>query len=118
MTSDSRIEQASRAAAEEILRIIYGDDLKGCTVSLDRIAEVISGAMVVQANESLAIAELHEKGYEAIRLLSTPPPNGPSLGPDELRTLLGQRLDTIKGLTTKVIAAIQTQKTQEPSISG
>ena len=32
MTSDSRIEQAARAAAEEILRIIYRDDLKGCTV--------------------------------------------------------------------------------------
>ena len=99
--------EAARVAAEEILRIIYGDDLEGCTVSLDRITEVISTAMARQAQFDRAIADLNEKAYEAIRLLSTPPANGPSLNADELRSLLSDRLDKIQTLATKVIAATQ-----------
>lgn len=102
--------QTARVAAEEILRIIYGDDLEGCTVSLDRITEVIATAMSGQAQFDRAIAELNEKAYEAIRLLSTPPADGQSLNADELRSLLGDRLDKILTLATKVIAATKAQK--------
>ena len=97
--------KAARVAAEEILRIIYGDDLEGCAVSLDRITEVISTAMAGQAQFDRAIADLNEKAYEAIRLLSTPPANGGSLNADELRSLLSDRLDKIQTVATKVIAA-------------
>jgi hypothetical protein len=103
-------QKAARAAAEEILRIIYGDDLAGCTVSLDRITAVISTAMTGQAQVDRAISELNDKGYEAIRLLSTPPANGESLNPEELRSLLGERLDKIQALAQKVIAATKAQK--------
>jgi hypothetical protein len=99
--------QTAQAAAEDILRIIYGDDLAGCTVSLDRITEVISSAMAAQSQFDRAIMDLNEKAYEAIRLLSTPPVDGGSLNPDELRSLLGDRLDKIQTLATKVIAATQ-----------
>jgi hypothetical protein len=109
--------QAARAAAEEILRIIYGDDLEGCTVSLDRITAVISTAMAGQAQVERAIAELNEKAYEAIRLLSTPPANGQSLSADELRSLLGDRLDKIQTLATKVIDATKAQRDLETSSS-
>ena len=111
------IPRTARAAAEEILRIIYGDDLAGCTVSLDRITQVISGAMTGQGQVDRAIAELNEKAYEAIRLLSTPPVHGPSLNPDELRSLLGDRLDKIQALATKVIAATTAQRDLETSSS-
>ena len=110
MDSEHPTQKAARAAAEEILRIIYGDDLAGCTVSLDRITEVISGAMTGQAQVDHAIAELNDKAYEAIRLLSTPPANGQSLNPEELRSLLGDRLDKIQTLAQKVIAATKAQK--------
>jgi hypothetical protein len=103
-------QKAARAAAEEILRIIYGDDLAGCTVSLDRITAVISTAMTGQAHVDRAISELNDKAYEAIRLLSTPPANGESLNPDELRSLLSERLDNIQALAQKVIAATKAQK--------
>jgi len=106
---DSQTPKAARVAAEEILRIIYGDDLAGCTVSFDRITEVISAAMNGQAQFDRAIAELNEKAYEAIRLLSTPPANGQSLNADELRSLLSDRLDKILTLATKVIAATKAQ---------
>ena len=103
-------QKAARAAAEEILRIIYGDDLAGCTVSLDRITDVISSAMTGQAQVDRAIAELNDKAYEAIRLLSTPPANGQSLNADELRSLLSERLDKIQALANKVIATTKTQR--------
>lgn len=113
MDSDPQKQAASTAAAEEILRIIYGDDLQGCTVSLDRITEVISTAMAGQDQCDRALADLHEKAYEAIQLLATPPPNGQSLNADELRSLLGERLDKIQSLATKVIAATKGQTAQE-----
>lgn len=113
MEREPLAKKTARSAAEEILRIIYGDDLEGCTVSLDRITEVIAAAMAGQAQFDRAIAELNEKAYEAIRLLSTPPANGPALGADELRSLLGDRLDKIQSLATKVIAATQAQQNIE-----
>jgi hypothetical protein len=109
--------QAARAAAEEILRIIYGDDLAGCNVSLDRITAVIATAMAGQAQFERAIAELNEKAYEAIRLLSTPPANGQALNADELRSLLGDRLDKIQTLAIKVIAATKAQRDLQTSSS-
>ena len=110
MESEHPTQKAARAAAEEILRIIYGDDLTGCTVSLDRITGVIASAMQGQAQVDRAIAELNDKAYEAIRLLSTPPANGSSLNADELRSLLGDRLDKIQALANKVIATTKSQK--------
>ena len=110
MDSGHPTQIAARAAAEEILRIIYGDDLAGCTVSLDRITDVIATAMTGQSQVDRAIAELNEKAYEAIRLLSTPPADGASLDPDGLRSLLSDRLDKIQALANKVIATTQSQK--------
>jgi len=120
MDSDHPTQKAARAAAEEILRIIYGDDLAGCTVSLDRITGVISSAMTGQAHVDRAIAELNDKAYEAIRLLSTPPADGSSLNPDELRSLLSDRLDKIQAVANKVIAATQAPKdiSAEPTDSS
>src|SRR2546430_966470 len=107
--------RTARAAAEDILRIIYGDDLEGCTVSLDRIPAVISMALAGQSQFERAIAELNEKAHEAIRLLSTPPANGQSLNADELRSLLSDRLDKIQNLATKLIAATKAQRQLETS---
>jgi hypothetical protein len=110
MEPDPQTKKMTRAAGEEILRLIYGDDLEGCTVSLDRITEVIADTVTAHGQVAQAIADLHQKGFEAIQLLSTPPPNGPALGADELRSLLGERLDKIQGLATKVIAATKVEQ--------
>ena len=117
MDPDHPTQKAARAAAEEILRIIYGDDLAGCNVSLDRITDVIATAMTGQAQVDRAITELNDKAYEAIRLLSTPPADGASLNADELRSLLSDRLDKIQALANKVIATTRSQKeiTDEPT---
>jgi hypothetical protein len=117
MEPDPQTKKMARGAAEEILRIIYGDDLEGCTVSLDRITEVIADTVTAHGHVAQAIADLHQKGFEAIQLLSTPPPNGPALGADELRSLLGERLDKIQGLATKVIAATKVEQQTSPDVT-
>lgn len=111
--ADPQTQAVSRAAAEDILRIVFGEDLAGCTVSLDRITDVVSAAITGQMQFDRAVTDLNEKAYEAIQLLSTPPANGASLNPDELRSLLSDRLDKIRTLATKVIAANQARKDLE-----
>jgi hypothetical protein len=109
MEPDHSMQPVARAAAEDILRLIYGDDLTGCTVSLDKVTEIISSAMTGHAQFNHAVADLNQKAYEAIRVLSTPPANGQSLNPDELRSLLSDRLDKIQTLAQKVIEATKAQ---------
>lgn len=117
------MQPVARAAAEDILRLIYGDDLAGCTVSLDKITGIILSALTGHADFNRAVTDLNQKAYEAIRLLSTPPANGQSLNADELRSLLSDRLDKIQTLAQKVIAATNAPKdiagaAEEPGDSG
>jgi hypothetical protein len=89
--------------AEEVLRRIYGDDYHGCTVSPDQIAEVIQKGLKQRQTQVDDLLELYEKVIEAVDLLSTPPDASKVANPDQLRTLLGERLDGIHAVTTKTI---------------
>jgi hypothetical protein len=90
-------------AAEEILRTIYGDDFAGCKVSLDQIAIIIEQAIRHQAATDLVLLDLYEKLVEAMNLLSTPPDSSKVVSPEDLRALLNERLDAIRGLTLKTL---------------
>jgi hypothetical protein len=70
MSAEARADKWANAAAEEVLRAIYGDDLRGCTVRLETVAAVIRRA--IEPKEE--VFELYKKLVEAIHLLSTPPP--------------------------------------------
>ena len=105
MSPDSQTTQTANAAAEEILRIIYGEDLRGCAVSVDQIAAVIVTALEEKARGTRDVAELHLKAFEAVQLLATPPKDGHTLSAEDLRSLLGDRLDKIRTLATKILAA-------------
>jgi hypothetical protein len=102
MSTDAQLERLATAAAEEVLAKIFGDDLQGCTVSLDTVSIIILGALVTQSGEDRALLELYDKAVEAIKLLATPPPNGGELTPEALQKLLSERLDTIRNLATKI----------------
>ena len=104
MNAPSQPDKAAQIVAEEILRTIYGDDFKGCTVTLDSIATIIEAGFKRQQGQARELLELYEKLVEALDLLSTPPDGGKVTDPNELRTLLSQRLDAIHALTTKTIA--------------
>jgi hypothetical protein len=88
-----------KALAEEILRRIYGDDLIGCGVSLDEIAAIIEEGF----KQERQLIEMYEKAIEAVSLLSTPPQTKEVPTPDQLRSLLGDRLDAIQQLARKVM---------------
>ncbi len=101
----TQLDTLCDAAAEEVLRVIYGDDLQGCAVTLDNIAGVIRATFEEHVGHSTDLAELHAKGFEAVKLLATPPADGNTLLPDDLRSLLGERLDSIRNLAAKVLSA-------------
>jgi hypothetical protein len=104
MNKETGPDVLALATAEEVLRKIYGDDLQGCTVTLDEIGRIIQ-----QGAEPRGISELMDlygKLVEAIHLLSTPPDRNVITDPTQLRDLLSQRLDAIHDLTTKALNTI------------
>ena len=110
MSEGTRPDKLALAAAEEVLRTIFGDDLTGCNVSLDSIADLIGQAMRQRAQEDSDLIEMYEKLVEALDLLSTPPDASVVTGPDQLRSLLGDRLDAIHSLTQRTKKATESLK--------
>jgi hypothetical protein len=96
-------EKLAQLIAEEILRRIFGDDLHGCPVRLDEISALIDQALKQRALQDQAVIDMFEKVVEAMHVLSTPPDPEKVPTPEQLRSLLGQRLDAIHTLTTKTI---------------
>ena len=107
MSADSGSDERIMATSEEVLRTIFGDDLRGCNVRLETIAAIIKQGLQQRPEEDADLIDMYEKLVEALDLLSTPPDPSKIAGPDELRTLLGERLDSIHALTQK------TKKTTE-----
>ena len=106
MSSNAQPESLAFLTAEEVLRTIYGDDLKGCTVSLDSIAGIVDHSLKQTAARNGEWLELYEKVVEAVHLLSTPPDKTKVTEPKELQALLTQRLDAIHAITSKTIETL------------
>lgn len=101
MAEEKKPDELALAAAEEVLRSIYGDDLTGCPVTLESVGRIIQ-----EANEQRGIKELldlYEKLVEAIHLMSTPPEPGSVSDTGRLQAILGERLDKIHSLTAKAL---------------
>jgi hypothetical protein len=103
MSSHAQPDSLAFLTAEEVLRAIYGDDLKGCTVSLESIAEIVDHSLKQTAARNGEWLELYEKVVEAVHLLSTPPDKAKVTEPKDLQALLTQRLDAIHAVTSKTI---------------
>jgi hypothetical protein len=115
--SNAQPDPQAFIAAEDILRAIYGDDLKGCAVTLDSIAAVVDKSLKQTAARNSEWLDLYEKVVEAMHILSTPPDKTKVTAPTELQALLTQRLDAIHAVTTKTIqtlATVRSLKTNEP----
>ena len=98
----SNESSAATQLAEEILRTIYGDDLKGCAVSLDSIAAIVARG-IKQGGQSKELLALYEQVIEAMHLLSAPPEKK-IVDPKELQELLSDRLDSIRDITTRTLS--------------
>jgi len=102
MSSTSEPDPVPLQLAEEVLRHIYGDDFKGCTVSMDSVASIIANGIGQQQRGANELIDLYEKLVEALHLLSNPPEAG-KIEPVEWQKFLSQRLDSIHALTTKTM---------------
>src|SRR5258708_4435324 len=103
MNTNPQPDKLAVFLAEEILRTIYGDDYHGCQVSPDDIAALIHKGLGQRQTQTEELLELYEKVVEAVDLLSTPPDPAKVTDPEQLRKLLGERLDGIHAVTTKTI---------------
>ena len=112
MSDEPKPDRLAVLGGEEILRAIYGDDLHGCSVSLDEIAGIIHKLMAARSEQDGEILGLYEKVIEALYLLSTPPDRSKVPGAEELQSLLSERLDSIHALTAKTIETLGLLKKQ------
>jgi len=103
MNSTPHSDPVALQLAEDILRHIYGEDLKGCSVSLESIASIITRGINQQQRGAIDLIDLYEKLVEALHLLSNPPESSKTNDPAEWQTFLRQRLDSIHALTTKTM---------------
>ena len=95
--------QAASAAAEELLRVLYGEDLTGCQLNLEQVISALEPAFQAQADRHETLHSLFEKGVETMKLLATPPPDAATFSPEELRSLLGERLDGVLTVSEKIL---------------
>ena len=103
MNSTPQSDPVALQLAEDVLRHIYGEDLKGCNVSLESIAGIIARGINQQQRGANELLDLYEKLVEALHLLSNPPESGKINDPAEWQKFLSQRLDSIHTLTTKAM---------------
>jgi len=103
MSTEPQPSELAVSIAEEVLRIIYGEDYAGCNVSPATIATVIQNGLQTHDTATKDLIGLYEKVVEAVHLLSTPPDGNKVSQPDELRSLLSQRLDGIHAITSKTL---------------
>jgi hypothetical protein len=114
VNSNAQSDDLPSQLAEEILRVLYGDDFRGCTVHPDQIAAVINAGLKPRQIHAHQLLELYEKVVEAIDLLSTPPDPAKVTNPEQLRALLSERLDTIHTVTTRTIQTASRAKENAP----
>ena len=101
--SERQPDRVSRLVAEELLATIFGADLAGCPVSLDQVAAIVQNAMEERVQQDTKLLEIYDTVISSIHEIATPPESAKSAGPNELRSLLGERLDAIRTITIKTL---------------
>jgi hypothetical protein len=102
----------SRLVAEELLATIFGDDLTGCPVSLDQVAVIVQEAVEQRAAQDAKLLDLHSTVVNSIHQLATPPVSAQNAGPNELRSLLSERLDAIRAIAAKTLETMERVKAE------
>jgi hypothetical protein len=111
---DDPLDEVARATAEEVLRVIFGPDLRGCAANVDEVFATVRAGLQQHAGVARELAELQTKAFEAVQLLATPPADGLSLSAEDLRSLLGDRLDKIRDLAMQVLQAAKVAAAKPP----
>jgi hypothetical protein len=112
-------DRISLLVAEELLTLLFGEDLTGCTVSLNEVAAVIQRTVEERTEQDGKLLDTYDTVVTSIHQLATPPESAKGAGPEQLRSLLGERLDAIRIITTKTLemSARVRQERQGPADS-
>ena len=119
--SERQPDRLSRLVAEDLLTTIFGEDLAGCTVTLDQVALIVQEAVEQRAAQDAKLLDLHSTVVNSIHQLATPPGSAQNAGPNELRSLLSERLDAIRAIAAKTIetmARVKVERTGSEDHSG
>jgi hypothetical protein len=96
-------DRISKLVAEELLATIFGEDLTGCPVSLGEVAAIVQRTVDERAQQDIRLLDTYDTVISSIHQLATPPGSAREASPEDLRSLLGERLDAIRIITTKTI---------------
>lgn len=96
-------DRISRLVAEELLTRIFGEDLAGCPVTLDEVAGIVQRTVEDRTQQDGRLLETYDTVISSIHQLATPPESARAATPEELRSLLGERLDAIRTITTRTL---------------
>ena len=96
-------DRISRLVAEEVLTAIFGEDLNGCPVSLDEVAAIIQRTVDERSQQDGKLLGTYDTVVSSIHQLATPPESARTASPNDLRSLLGERLDSIRAIATKTM---------------
>jgi hypothetical protein len=107
MNDDSLSASLALNTAEEVLRVIFGDDLHGCTTTPAAIAPVIAKALAEREATTQELLGLYQQLVESLHRISAPPEGPVDIKPDELRMLLSERLDGVHELTARMMNATE-----------
>jgi hypothetical protein len=108
MSSDPTPERMSVETAERVLAHIYGEDLHGCTVSLEEVASIIDKSYLGHTRSSRALIQALGEVLRNVEVLATPPTKDSIQDVTQLVGVLGERTDTILTLVQKSLKAIET----------
>jgi len=105
MSDDAKPSKAALDTAEKILVAIYGEDLTGCSISLDVVAGIIQERLVVETKNYKMLNEALIGAIRQIRDVSTPPDKQGLETIEDVVGILSERADAIHKVTSQILEA-------------
>lgn len=105
MSENSPSRNVAGDTAEKILTAIYGEDLRGCPVSLDSVILLVQEGINAEARSHKMLNEALIGALRQIQAVSTPPAKEEIQTMEEVISVLGERADAIHQVTTKILEA-------------
>ena len=112
MSEDSKARKSAIDTAEKVLTAIYGEDLTGCSISLEAVSAIIEEGMTAETKNYKMLNEALIGAIKQIQNVSTPPSKEEVQTIEDVADVLGERADVIHQVTTKILEAWEKAKGQ------
>jgi hypothetical protein len=105
MSENPSSRKIAADTAEKILAAIYGEDLQGCTISLDTVTGIVQEGVDAGTKSYKMLNEALIGALRQIQTVSTPPQKEEIQSMEEVISVLSERADAIHQVTTKILEA-------------